>query len=246
MRSALLLTLCLAAAAPLRAAEPVLPADPAAHAALYAGLIAETTAHCTVRSRVGPADTPLPLALSNFLLDHPDLSAYLVRVRRIAPYRIEMRSPRQSWADDGDGTAGLITLVERTDTRRLYYGEGAHRSRLFPVIRASAVIEMDLAKTTGADGRPHTRTVFTVWVRIHNRFVSRLVRILKPFLRRTVIGKFSKAFMVADKVGRLMAKDPAGVAADARGFTELSAAGRADLEARMARLSAPRSVDAGH
>ncbi len=239
---AVLLALC---AAPLRAVEVPLPPDPAAHARLYADLISATTSGCTVRSTVGPADTPLPLELSNFLLDHPDLSAYLVRVRRIAPYTITMRSPRQSWADDGDGTRGLITLVERSATRRLYYGEGTHRSRFFPLLHASAVIEMDLAPATGADGRPHTLTTFVVWVRMRSRIVAGLIRALKPFLRRTVTGKFTKAFFVADQVGRLMAKDPAGVAADARAFPGMTPTERAALDGMMRGLRAAR-VDPGH
>ncbi|MDE2491208.1 MAG: hypothetical protein KGM24_10195 [Elusimicrobia bacterium] len=238
MTAALLACAVLAAARPARAAE----AGPSP--AAYEARIHAVIEGFTVRSTIGPAETPLPLELSNLLLDHPDLAAYIVRVHKLAPYRITMRGPRQSWADDGDGTRGLVTLVERTENHRLYYGEGTHRSRLFPLIRASAVIAMDVQDAAGPDGRPATRTTFVVYVKIKNRFLAGVVRVLRPFLRRTVVGKFTKAFLVADQVGRLMAKDPRAVAADVRAFPDLSPETRAAFLAGIAALDAPRPAPA--
>lgn len=197
-------------------------------------------ADCTVSERVGPSDVPLPLDLSNALLDHPDLAAFIIRRRKIAPYRIEMRGPRRSLADDGDGTSGVVDLIERGERRRLYYGEGEHRSRLWPVIRAEAVISMELDERALSDGRPATRTSFLVCVRMRSRFVSGVVKFLRPFIRRTVIGKFTKAFLVADRVGRLMADDPRGVEADIAAFPDLSAGQREYFRRSLARL-APRA-----
>lgn len=201
-----------------------------------------TEADCTVSERVGPSDVPLPLDLSNALLDHPDLAAFIVRRRGIAPYRIEMCGPRRSRADDGDGTRGVVYLLERGERRRLYYGEGEHHSRIWPVIRAEAVISMKLEEGALSDGRPATRTSFLVCVRMRNRFVSGVVKILRPFIRRTVIGKFTKAFLVADRVGRLMAADPRGVEADIAAFPDLTLAQREYFRRSLARLgsSAPR------
>ena len=205
----------------------------------FAAEVARTTSDCTVSQLVGPSDVPLPLDLSNDLLDHPDLSAFIVRRRKIAPYQIEMRGPRRSRADDGEGTSGIVNLLERTDTHRLYYGEGEHRSGLFPVILASAVITMDLEERKGADGRPVTRTSFLVCVRMRSRFVSGMVKVLRPFVQKTVIGKFTKAFFVADRVGNLMASDPAGFSADIGAFPAFSDEDLAALRARVARLPPP-------
>lgn len=193
----------------------------------------------TVRSTVGPSDTPLPPELADFLLDRPDLAAFIVRRRGIAPYRVEMLGPRRSSADDGDGTVGVIDLVVREPGRRLYYGEGEHRARLFPRVRAAAVIDMTLEPRVGPDCRPYTRTSFLVSVRMKSRFVSGVVKTLRPFLQETVIRKFSKAFLVADEVGRLMARDPAGVAEDVRAYGSLDEADRARLSELMAALTRP-------
>lgn len=240
MNIAVLAALAFALPAPLRAAppsdfeasdEPFTPAE-------FAAEVRRTTSNCTVSELVGPSDVPLPLDLSNALLDNPDLSAFIVRRRRIAPYRIEMQGPRRSLADDGEGTSGVVSLLSRTDTHRLYYGEGEHRSGYWPTIRASAVIAMDLEERASADGRPATRTSFLVCVRMRNVFVAGMVKVLRPFLKKTVIGKFTKAFFVADRVGRLMAQDPDGVGADIAAFPILSDEDLAQFRARVRRLKA--------
>ena len=211
------------------AEEPFTPVE-------YAAAVRSTVSGFTVQAVLGPEETPLPLELSNFLLDHPDLSAFIVNRRRIAPYRIEMLGPRRSFADDGEGTRGVVNLISETDRHRLYYGEGIHRSSLFPDIRAAAVISMDLSEATGRGAGARTITTFHVWVRMKNRFVSGVVKTLRPFLQGAVVRKFSKAFTVADSVGRLMARDPDGVVEDVRAFPGLFAEDRAALLGMIARL----------
>lgn len=215
----LALLAALAFAAPARAGESV-PAE-------FAERVDGVVSGFTVRSEIGPAETPLPLPLSNFLLDHPDLSAFIVNRRKLAPYKIEMTGPRSSSADDGDGTRGLVHLLVREDRHRLYYGEGVHHCLLFPDIRASAVIVMDLDEKPGADGRPRTLTKFRVYVRMRSGFLAGLMKTVRPFIQSTVIRKFTKVLFVADEVGHLMAKDPALAVVDLGDFSGLSAEDRA-------------------
>lgn len=238
-----LLLLSCSSVAPARAEqgeeeEPFTPEE-------YAAAVQKTISGCTVHALMGPAETPLPIAVSNFLLDHPDLSAFVVYRHKIAPYMIEMLGPRRSLADDGDGTRGVVNLLELTDRHRLYYGEGVHRSLFFPDIRATAVIAMELREVSGADGSPRTVTTFLVWVKIKNRFVSGLVKTLRPFLQGTVVGKFSKAFLVADSVGRLMARDPDAVSRDVREFPGLFPEDRAAVLAMIAGLKRPAADASG-
>ncbi len=180
--------------------------------------IARVMAAPTVSSRVGPLETPLPIDLAEFLLDHPDLSAFIVRSHHIAPYVITMLGPRRSSADDGDGTSGIIDLASRTERRRVYYGEGVHRSRIFPPIRADAVIVMELEPARRAGCGPRIRSSFDVYVKLRNPILSGMVKALRVFVRATIIRKFSKAFLVADQVGRLLARDPQSVRRDVAAF----------------------------
>ncbi len=233
----------LTAVSAARAADPL---DPASAEPLtpgeFASAVRETVEGRTVHATVGPAETPLSLELSDFLLDHPDLSAFIVNRRKIAPYRIVMQGPRRSLADDGEGTVGVVSLITATDRRRLYYGEGIHRSLMFPDIHATAVIVMELKEKRDADGRPVTVTTFDVFVRMRSRFVAGLIKTLRPFLQRTVIGKFSKAFFVADKVGRLIAQDPDAVVRDADAFPVLFDEDRAALRRMIGVLKPPHEA----
>lgn len=248
MTASLLRSVLLAAAAAL-AAGPAAPAPDwppvhqlradGDHAPRFAPLIARVAGKPTVRSVVGPTDTPLPLELVNFLLDRPALAAFIVARRGIAPYRVEMLDARRSTVDDGEGASGVIDMVSRAETVRLYYGEGRHDGRLLPALRAAAVVDLTLEPLLGADCRPVTRTSLRVYVRLRSRVMSGLVKTFRPLLKDAVVRKFGKAFLVADQVGRLMQRDPEGVAQDALAFGALSEQERADLARMMAALAAP-------
>lgn len=171
----------------------------------------------SVYQRVGPIETPLPQELADFLLDHPDLAATIVREHGIAPYRITMRGPRQSWADDGDGTVALVTEVAREEGKRVYYCDGTHRSRIFPDIKAEAVIVMEMRPVPRPGCSARVRSTFDVYVKLRNPVLSRMANVL-PFVRRTIVRKFSKAVLTADEVGRLLARTPQAVVWDVEDF----------------------------
>lgn len=216
--------------------EPVTPAE-------YAAAVQTTVSGCTVSAMLGPSETPLPLDVSNFFLDHPDLSAFIVNRHKIAPYRIETLGPRRSFADDGDGTRGVVNLIEETGRHRLYYGEGIHQSRIFPDIRATAVIAMDLSEAEDSDQRKRTIMKLHVWVRMRSHFVSALMKTLRPLIQGAVVKKFSKAFYVAGMVGRLAARDPSAVDQDVRDFPGVSVEDRAVILKMIAGLRRPRAAD---
>lgn len=196
----------------------------------------QTVERQTVSGSVGPIETPLTLEASAFLLDHPDLSAWLVRRRKIAPYVIEMRGSGRSWADDGDGTTGFIDLVYRRPERRVYYTEGTHSSVLFPDIRASAVIFMDISAVPREGCREHVVSSFEVYVKLRSGFLSAMVKGLRPFIKGLIVRKFTRAFAVADQVGVLLARDPEGVGREILSYPALSAEDRAAAQVLLSSL----------
>lgn len=206
-----------------------------------ASLVSRVAEGYTVRSLAGPSESSLSPELARFLLDRPDLAAFIVARRGIAPYRVERISPRRWRVDDGDRTSGVVDLVSRDVTERIYYADGEHDARLFPTLRASAVVAMTLEPRQDPDCRLHARIGFRVYVRTRSRVVGGLLKALRPFLQTTVARKFDKAFAVADELGRLMARDPDGVAGDARAFGGLSGAEHAELARLTAALSRPPS-----
>ena len=203
----------------------------------YAERMRLTVERATVRQSVGPIETPLSLEVSAFLLDHPDMSAWLVRRHKLAPYVIEMRGPGRSWADDGDGTSGFIDLADRGPNSRAYYTEGTHVSAVFPDIRASAVILMDIRPERKPGCPEHVVSSFDVSVKMRSAFVSGMVKALRPFIRRVVVRKFTRAFSVAQQVGVLLAKEPDATRKELLSFPLLSPEDRAAGEKLLSSLA---------
>lgn len=180
-----------------------------------------TQADCTVREVVGPADVALTRDFSEALLDHPDLCAFLARRRGLAHYAARPLSPGVWRGGDGANTDGVVRLVERSPTRRVYYAEGEHRSRALPTLRAQAVVEMYLVGRPGPDGE-FTRATLRVCVRAQNPVVARAAKALSSLVRRLVRRKLSRALEVSVLIGRRARADPAGFAADVAAFPELT------------------------
>ena len=188
-----------------------------------------------MREVVGPADIPLTRDFSEALLDRPDLCAFLARRRGLARYAVRALSPGVWRGADGADTDGVVRLVERAATRRVYYAEGEHRSRVLPTMRAQAVVEMYLVGRPGPDGQ-FTRATLRVCVRAENPVVARAAKALSTLVRRLVRRKLSRALEVSVLVGRYARADPAGFAADAAAFPDFT---REQAAALLARLRAP-------
>lgn len=218
------------ALAPVRAVEP----PPLDRLEAHAEQARRTVERRTLSQSVGPIETPLSLEAASFLLDHPDLSAWLVRRRGIAPYVIDMRGPGRSWADDGDGTTGFIDLVHKSGGRRVYYTEGTHVSAVFPDIRAAALVVMDIEGARREGCPEHVVSSFHVYFKLRSGFLSTMVKALRPFVKGLIIKKFTRAFSVAHQVGVLLAKDPDGVGREMLSYPRLTDADRAALRALLA------------
>jgi hypothetical protein len=213
-----------------------------AAAAIDAPAVQRTITGATVSVEFTPAPIPIPLKTSTFLLDHPDLTAFIANRHKIAPYRVDRLGPRRWVADDATGTRGAVSLVAAAPRRREYYGDGVHR-RLRVDIRAAVVMDMYLTEVAGPGAAPATQAAVRVWVKIKNPVVSSLVVSLRPFLRGMVERKFAKALRAAEAVGRLLASEPQAVAKDVRAFPALSAKDRAAfLKMLKPAKSAPASA----
>ncbi|MBI3549189.1 MAG: hypothetical protein HY078_09135 [Elusimicrobia bacterium] len=228
------LSLCVCVCALAEATAP--GAWPPAEAARFAEEVDRIVKNHTVRSSIPPVVTPIAPSLADFLLDHPDLSSAVVRKHRIAPYRIEMRGPSQSDVDDGAGISGLVTLAEKRPDRRVYLAEGVYANRVFPGVRAAAAIIMKTKPVERPGCPPGIRTEFDVYVTVRNPLLSSVVKALRPFLRKTISRKFSKAILVAHNTAMLLAKDPEGMTKELLAYPQLSAEARAVAQRELGRL----------
>lgn len=200
-------------------------------------LAAWIAASPTITSLIGPVDTALAPALANFLLDHPDAAADILRSRGLAPYRVTPLGPGRWSADDGRGMTGTVTLLEKSSDGRVFVAEGIVDRPHRPALRAAVLIRMRLVPSSEGC-RPAIRTSYEVSVRLRNPLLSLLLKSMRRFLAHSAEAKFSRAFTAAGKLGELAAAQPDALFAEIAAHPGLSAAERSAVRALEAQSRA--------
>ena len=154
----------------------------------------------TTANKLGPLRTPLPEAGYVYLLDRPPMAATLVNRLGIAPYQSEMRGPGRYWANDGEGTGGIVQLVYQDRTNRIYYLEGSHNSRFLPDVTGKAVVLLRINPVTDSDGAEAVESTIVAYTRLDNRLLSGFISLLRPLVGSTVTQKLTQG---VDSVNRL-------------------------------------------
>lgn len=192
----------------------------------------------TLRVSGGPSEAAMPLELANFLMDRPELAAWFARERKIARYSVNRKGPKDYAADDHRGARGKVSLLERTERSRRYYGVGEYDTPAFPTIRAGGVVA--LAFSTGAaPGCPEsTFASYEVFLRLNSRLLSGLAQPVVPFLKGKVVQKFDRVFSVSRKIAVVLAEDPKGAGLQLASYPGLSPAEKSELERLLRRLPA--------
>jgi hypothetical protein len=193
--------------------------------------------------RVMPSfSTPIPGPVYDFMLDHMTLASALARNLGLAEYRITRAGANAFQGDDGQGSEGLITLLYRDTTRRVYHMQGSHHGQVIPLITGEAVILLTYHVKAGADGREQVETRITTYSRIDNPVIAALVKIFQPILRGVVNDKLAHGFLVVHSLGELMAADPERVYRQAEAIQDADKGDMAALRALLVpalRRSAP-------
>lgn len=157
---------------------------------------------------IGPVRTHVPQHLYEYLLDHPSLIAALVQKLGLGNYQFVNKGPNQFWGNDGDGTQGLLSLLQREGTSRIYHIDGYHEGQVFPMVRAKAVVFLKIAPTASADGHPAVDTSLIAYTRLNDPVLSGLVWVLRPLIGAAVTRKLVRGFDVTNQLGTAIAQDP--------------------------------------
>ncbi len=179
-------------------------------------LIEPIVNHATTSGPVGPITTPIPPALYGYLLDHPVVVASLIARLGLGPYQFTVKGPNQFWGNDGDGTQGLLTLLYRDQNTRLYHIDGYHEGRLFPMVRAKAVVLLRTRPVTTPEGRPAVETSLVAYTKLNNPVLSVLLTLLRPLIGDAVSRKLAKGFDATAQLGLVIANDPERVIQETR------------------------------
>ncbi|WP_447972314.1 hypothetical protein [Nitrospira sp. Kam-Ns4a] len=209
-------TILLCAAAPVLAREPCLPAELPGVPAVSLNRIEDElrcrvtaiVAGFTTSGTVGPVQAPVSRELYEFLLDHPWIIASLARQLDLGAYQAVAKGSGQFWAEDDDGTEGLIRLLYQDQAVRLYYIDGSHHGHIFPLVRAKAVVVMKLGQARRGPAPVTVETTLQAFTRLDDPLLDGLVRVLRPLVAGAVTRKLTQAFEVLNEVCARMAQDP--------------------------------------
>ncbi len=189
---------------------PIGHLDPAARCQL-----GNVVNHFSTAGSIGPVQTPIPLPLYTYLLDRPPLMASLLERLGLGAYQFTAREPNQFWVNDGDGTQGLLSLVYRDETSRIYHIDGHHEGHVFPMVKAKAAVFMKIQPATTPEGYPAVQSMLTSYTRLDSSIVAGLVRIMRPLVNDAVTRKLSRGFQATNLLGLAIARDPDRIAQEA-------------------------------
>lgn len=214
----LLVAGCLSGSAAASAAPPAVNCAVAAEqgGALFPVEKLDASARCrigavvngyTTEGLIGPVQSPVTPELYAYLLDRPPLIASLTDRLGLSAYQFADRGPDQYWVNDGEGTQGLLTLVYRDSTHRIYHIDGFHQGQVFPMVRAKAAVFMHITPVTTPEGYSVVETSLMAYTKLDDSILAGLVRILRPLIGEAVTRKLSRGFDVTNQLGAAIAQD---------------------------------------
>lgn len=169
----------------------------------------------TIVNTVGPIRAALSESLYEYLLDHPPLAAGLIKRLDLGLYQSEYRGPDRFWGDDGEGAKGIVQLVYKDSTSRIYYLEGSYDSWLLPHLTGQAVVFLRMSVVKGSSGIELMDSTMVAYTKLDNRFLSGLASLLRPLVEGMVTAKLRKGVETVDRLGLVMRQNPERVLSEA-------------------------------
>ena len=161
----------------------------------------------TILRRVGPTRFTVSKEMYEFFIDHLDFGAAVARRLRLAKYCAIRLSEGKYYGDDGEGVKGTIELVYSSEGKRVYFSNGRFESRLFPTITGLVVVLLNYAPITDG-GKEFVEQRFYAYIKIDQRVIALLTRILLPLLGNTLDRKIGKLLNVSAAVSERIHKEP--------------------------------------
>ena len=120
---------------------------------------------------------------------------------RSQPLQIGGEGTDRVWANDGEGTEGLVELVYQDSTNRVYYVEGTHTSTVLPDITGTAVVFVKMNPVQDGQGNEMVETTLVAYARLNSRVLAGLVSLIRPLVGNTIARKLTKGVRCRRSVG---------------------------------------------
>jgi hypothetical protein len=175
-----------------------------------------------------------------YFLDHPDVAAAAARALGVANYQVHQRSDGTYWGDDTRGAKGIVEVVYADPRKRVVHAQGTYDTKWLPTIHARIVLVLDFEHHQGADGQVYATSDVTGYLRVDNRFLDTLARLVGPIVVGAVDRKVARTAGIAAKVSERAYDDPAGFLEALRKLPDLDQAHLAAVAARLGPTDASR------
>jgi len=168
-----------------------------------------------------------------YFLDHPDFAAAVARALGVAQYRVQAQPDGRYWGDDARGAKGVIEVVYADSRKRVVHAQGTYDTKWLPTIHARIVLVHEFEHRVGSDGRSYVTNDVTGYLRVDNRFLDALARLVGPIVVGAVDRKVARTCGIAAKVSEQAYDDPAGFLETLRKSPEVDRQHLAALAVRL-------------
>ncbi len=153
---------------------------------------------------VGKFDIEANPALFTFLLDYMDATSLLIRQFGLGNFLAQRLGPHLFHVDDQEGARALVRLLYADSSQRIYLNRGTYESTLLPLLTGASVLSIHfLAPTKG-----NIQTTFTLYAKIHNKFIGLLIKIVTALAPGIVEKKIKRGFEFLTKLQTRIDQNP--------------------------------------
>jgi hypothetical protein len=145
-----------------------------------------------------------------YFLDHPDFAAAVARALGVAQYRVQARPDGTYWGDDARGAQGIFEVVYADPRKRVVHAQGTYETKWLPTIHARIVLVHDFEHRARTDGQFYVTNDVTGYLRVDNRFLEVLARLVGPIVVGAVDRKVARTCGIAARVSEQAYDDPGG------------------------------------
>jgi hypothetical protein len=174
-----------------------------------------------------------------YFMDHMDFAAAAARALGVAHYRVERRADGTYWGDDARGAQGIIEVAYADPRKRVVYAQGTYDTKWLPTIHGRIVLILDFEHRNGPDGQSYVTNDLKGYLRVDNRFLDALSRLVGPIVVGAVDRKVARSFGIAEKVSERAYDDPEGFLETLRKAPDVDRQHLAALAARLGKVAEP-------
>jgi hypothetical protein len=169
--------------------------------------LAEVVNDYTSHQVLPAVPVPIKKPLYDFLLNHPVLTSELITGLNVGGYRVDQLAAGVFHGEDNAGGEAVLTLLYQDPRQRVYHLKGSQSGYVVP-ITGSGVVMLNYQPKPGSDGREIVETKVTVYSKLDNFFLARLVKLLRPLLQRIVNKKLTRGVQTVHDFAEILANDP--------------------------------------